>query len=293
VNINGWKNCAVLLLAVLLTGGLLVGCGPAADEEPAEDEPSVEDPAPAEVDPVEVEPLPDPDEDDPLAIEPEDPVPSDEPVSEEPPVDVEIDNWLNPVGLGAMQAELDELVWVWTTFEDGIEHDTMEVSYRLVGSEPVAGVEASKIELVIDGEPWTLWTDDRGTVLQAEIEGEMLPEEMASTIVGPMITGLFSPFAMVEAYDVDRVIAGAGPGWKIRATDTGTQRIGDLEARVHEVEVTMSGPPYTAVGEQVKLTWAVADFGPFQMLVEWRADDPEAAGRAGFRMRVERVVPRQ
>jgi len=287
-----WRTYAALLLAALLTGGLLVGCGPRTDEEPAENGPAIEDPAPPTVDPDEMDPLPDPTEDDPAVTEPEEPAPSEEPSVEDPAIDVEIDNWLNPVGLAAMQAELRELVWVWTSFENGVAQDPVEISYRYVGSDTVAGVEASKIELVIDGEPWTLWTDDRGTVLKAEIAGEVLPAEMAVTVVGPMITGLFSPFAMVEAYDVRGVIAGFGPGWEVRSTDVGTQRIGDLEARVHEIEVTMSGPPYTALGEQVSLTWAVADFGAFQMLVEWRTGDPEAAGQAGFRMRVERVIPR-
>jgi len=286
------RRRAAAVLATLLLALVLAGCGskstadspaptsdvasaPAAPATPATPAaPPVADAAPA------------------ASPQPAAPVTTEEPAPSEPDAEIalEIDNWLNPVGLSSLLARFRELEWVWIDIENGVEQPATAVSYRLIGSETLQGHESTKVELIVDGSPWNVWLDERGDVVQAEIEGEMLPAEMTSMVVGPMLTGLFWPFSMVEAYRVDQVVADGGPGWETTVTEIGQRQYGDLIADVHEVRVTVSGPPYMAAGESSTLIWAIADFGPFQMLAEWHVIDTDTTD--AFRMEIVRVVPK-
>lgn len=202
---------------------------------------------------------------------------------------IEIKNWFNPMGVGLLTTQLRELEWTWTGTEDGVEQETMRVAYRLAGKETVAGKDATRLELSVDGEPWILWMAEDGSVVQAEIGGEKLPTEMASLVVAPMVTGLFWPFLMADAYEVDKVVTGTHENWSVTVADAGRQQFGPTSARVQRVTTTVSGPPYTDAGETMTMVWSIGDFGAFQMLVEWRVQGEGEAGEESFHMQVLRV----
>jgi len=301
------KSVAALAAMLVLAAGL-IGCGSKSTGEspapagevasapttpaPAEPPPTTPPPASATSEPPAAAPTAPADTSEPEPAGPATP----ETVADEPPgeaeaeIGLEIDNWWNPVGMGALLARFRELEWVWTNTEAAGEEESTTVRYRQIGTETIQGRETTKIELTIDGAPWRIWLGDGDEVVQAEIEGEILPAEMTSTAIGPMLTGLFWPFTMVDAYRVDEVVAGEGLGWEMTVTDVGRRAYGDLVADVHEVVVTVSGPPYMEEGERSTLVWAIADFGSFQMLAEWRVIDADTAD--AFRMEIVRVVPR-
>ncbi len=206
--------------------------------------------------------------------------------------EVEIDEWFNPVALSEVVATVRELEWSWTEFEGDVELETMRVSYRLVGDTVVGGADATEVELIVDGSLWKIWLAADGSVLQAEIEGELMPQMFADMVVGPMLTGLFWPFTMADAYGVEQALTDIGPGWELRSSDTGTRQIGDMEVSVQELAVSLRGEPYLEPGEQVDYLWVIGDFGPFHMLVEWRVTDIDADDVIAVRMVVESVVPR-
>ncbi len=205
---------------------------------------------------------------------------------------VDVDDWFIPLGLPDVVATLRALEWSWTEFDGDTEMESMRVLYQLVGPADVAGQETTEIHLTVDGELWRIWLDPDGDVVQAEIEGELMPQMFADMVVGPMLTGLFWPFSMVEAYGVEQVIVHGDPGWDVRSVETTTVTIGDLEVPVTYLEVMTSGAPYLDAGQRMELLWGIADFGAFQMLVEWRVTDLNVDEVSTFRILVERVIPR-
>jgi len=273
------KFLAVLTLGALLFIGLLSGCGskttqeseevaagptPGAPAAPAEAAPETTPAAPAET-------------------------PDLRPTTE-PETAVEIDDWRNPADLSLLLERFRELEWVWTNTAEGTEQETTTIRYRLIGDESVDGKDATRIELVVHASVWDLWLDVDGSVLQAVIDGEALAPEMSNMVVGAMLVGVFWPFTMVDAYEVEEVVSGGGPGWEMTRTDVGRRTYGDLSADVHEYRVTVAGPPHMEAGESSTLVWTIADFGTFQMLAEWHVLDGDAA--EAFRMEILRVVPR-
>ncbi len=207
-------------------------------------------------------------------------------------VAVDVDDWFVPLGLPDVVATLQALEWSWTEFDGEAELESMRVVYQLVGPADIAGQETTKIHLTVDGGLWKIWLHPDGAVAQAEIEGELMPQMFADMVVGPMLTGLFWPFSMVQAYGVEQVITHGDPGWDVRSTDTRMAMIGDLKVPVTYLEVATSGQPYLDAGQRMELLWGIADFGAFQMLVEWQVTDVSVDEVSTFRILVERVIPR-
>ncbi|MGC9530317.1 MAG: hypothetical protein ACP5G2_06925 [Candidatus Bipolaricaulaceae bacterium] len=209
-----------------------------------------------------------------------------------PTVDLEIDDWFIPQGLTDIVARFRELEWSWRESDSAEDGEEFRVGYHLVGDGVVEGQQTTEVELVVNGDSWRIWLAPDGSVVQVEVDGELLPPGYAHMVSGPMLTGLFWPFTMVEYYGVGQALAQAGPGWEFHAVGAGVRQLGDLQVPVHEIQLAMSGPPHLAPGERVELVWTVADFGAFEMLVEWRVTEDEAAGVTALLMQVERVVLR-
>lgn len=77
-----------------------------------------------------------------------------------------------------------------------------------------------------------------------------------------MLMGLFWPFTMVDNFKVREVLLGRGPGGEIEKISTGSQKVGEMRARVTELRITVS-PPHTEEGEEAQVTWSIGDFDDF------------------------------
>ncbi len=256
----------MVALMLLLLPVVSVGCG---SPETEEEEPEVAE-----------------------AVEPEEPKeeeeePEEEPTDEQP---VSVDQWRNPTGVDSLVPDFEVLEWTWTSYADGEETSSTDVSYRFEGTEQVGDKETIKIVLTFDDQEIVMWVDDDGEAVQTEIDGELLPDEVANMMVNPMLNAVFWPFIAARTFRVSDVVMGRGYGWDTQVVSTETRQVGDLQAEVTEIVVEV-GPPHTEEGEEVEITWEIGDFGEFQMLLGWSTSEA-AAGDANFDMKITRVVPR-
>ncbi|MDW7651815.1 MAG: hypothetical protein SCK29_13110 [Bacillota bacterium] len=177
-----------------------------------------------------------------------------------------VDNWQNPHDLKTMTRLFAEIKYSW---QNSGQPET-NLSYRFEGTESVAGTETSKITITIDEsgsqEGFTFWVDEQGTIQQMEVDGQIMPAEMASVMADGLFMGFFWPFNLANDFQVGEVLRGRGPGWQVNVTGTEKKNFGTLTADVHSVKVTVTSP---AAGESGVVEWQIADFGTFQMLVGW------------------------
>jgi len=208
--------------------------------------------------------------------------------------EVDIERWYNPQSVWDLVDTFAVMEWTWTMIEDGVEEDTVTVSYRLIRPEVVDGDDTTLVELVMDGETMRVWlSEEHREIAQMEIGGEVIPLAfMPAGQLEQMLAGYFWPFMTAEYFGVDQVVADAHEGVTIDSVHTELQQLGDLEVSVERVEVSYSGEPFLAPGQQANLIWGIADFGPFQMLIEWQWEGGDAGEDATFNMQVERVVIR-
>ena len=217
---------------------------------------------------------------------------SDDESDVEPPEDeeqaVDVHEWRNPTSMISLMALFRELEWSWAQVEDGEESDPVSVSYRYEGTEEVDGVETQVAVVSLDEQEIKLWIDDSDQAVQAVIDGELLPGELAGMMLEGTLMALFWPFWVVEEMSVDDILRGTGSGWEWSILSTDTRQFGDLQAEVTRLELELTAP-LVPEGEEASVTWGVADFGDFQMLVEWRGAE---RGDVGFSMTVDKVIPR-
>ncbi len=206
--------------------------------------------------------------------------------------EVDIEEWYSPQSVWDLVAIFEEMEWSWTMIEDGVEEDTVLASYRLVGPEVVAGEDTTLVELVMDGESSKVWlSEEDEAIAQLEMGGEIIPLVFVpAEQLERMMAGYFWPFITAEYFSVDQVVAGAYPGVTIDSVETELRELGQLAVSVDKVEVTLMGEPFLEAGERANLVWAIGDFGPFQMLVEWQWTGGDAGEVATFNMQVKRVV---
>lgn len=199
--------------------------------------------------------------------------------------------WFNPKNLVEAVARIRELEWSWTVFEDG-EPETMNVGYRLLRYETVQGRRTALVELTIDEDLWQVWLDSDGQVVQAAIDGELLPQMLAEMIVSSTLVFIFTPFFFAEPYRVPEVLVETPPGTEIRVREGIPRKVGDLVIPVQVVEMRVFGEPYLKPGEQATFVWVIGDLGDFLMLVQWEVVDVQAEDLMAMNMVVKHVVPR-
>ncbi len=205
--------------------------------------------------------------------------------------------WRNPDHIGSLIQDFSELAWTLT-----FDGKPLTAHYTLEGIDTVQGTDFLLIVIDVDLSQWEagpdyiirIWVDeDTWTTGQAELDGEIVDPMVAESITEGVLEMALLPFFAMDDLAADAVLGvpGAGPvpdGTEWRLMDSTTERFGDLQATVHwlEVDIRLS-EDWEATQE-----WGIADFGEFQMLVEWVAtirDDDEAFT---FHMKVDRIVPR-
>ena len=258
------RSMAVLVvLMLLLLPVVSTGCGsPAADED---------DPGET-AEPVESE---------------EQEKEEEEPADEKP---VSIDEWRNPAGVHALVSDFEVLEWTWTGYENGEETSTTKMLYRFEGMEQIGDDECSRLFLGFDDTEIVMWLDEDGEAIQAESDGELVPDEFSGMMLNPLLNAAFWPFTVARQFRVPDVVMGRRSGWATNVLSTGSRQVGDLQADVIEMKVEI-GPPHTEEGEEAEVIWVVGDFGDFQMLLEWSSPDTGLED-ASFNLEVTRVVPR-
>lgn len=243
--------CTVALL--LLFGSL--GCGVPDEEEAVEEEPTVE-----EEERVDEEPT----------VEEEE---RNDEEKEEPALDV--DNWRNPTEISEIVDNFAEMEWTWSRLENGSVTDSTTINYKYEGSETVDGVDTEVLSFSIDAEGFKAWVDKDGNVIQAEVEGEIIPGQFVDQAMEGALSAMFSPFWTFEELGIHDALVETTPGFEWSVISTEEKQIGNMDVEVTHLEVDVK-PPLTPEGEEGTVTWSVGDFGQFQMLIEW--DWIETAG---------------
>lgn len=263
------RRCFVVLVSLLTVFIFMLGIGGCGspDEDEAVVEETVEEEVEEEVDTIEEEDV-DPDA-----------------------AALELEEWRNPTDLVSLINLFEELEWSWTTFEEGVETETLVVNYSYLGSETVDGIDTEVAEITFDDQKIKAWIDRDGNPAQAEIDGEFLPGEQAEMIMEGILMSLFWPFWTIDEFDVQGMIAEPTPGVKFSDTSTEQVQFNGVGAEVTRLQLDL-GPPATPEGEEASVVWAIADFaGDFQMLIEWSVEETDVDDFS-FTMNVTKAVPR-
>ncbi len=207
-----------------------------------------------------------------------------------------VTQWRNPNHIGSLIQDFSELAWTLT-----FESQPLTAHYKLEGTDSVQGTDFLLIVIDVDMSQWEdgpdyllrVWVDeDTGTTGQAEIDGEIVDPIVAETIMEGVLEMALFPFYAMDDLRADAVLGvpGAPPlpeGTEWRLGRSTTERIGDLEATVHWLEVDVG----LSEGDTTQ-QWGIADFGEFQMLIEWAATIRDDDEEFSFHMKVDRIVPR-
>ncbi len=203
---------------------------------------------------------------------------------------VSVIDWRSPTNMRSIVADFARLEWRFSTAEKGTEGEPARVAYIYGGREVVDGEETDKITLSIGDEDWTIWLDANGNPKQTASGQEVMPGQLGQTMGRAMMTMVAAPFTMAQVFPVRDVLRGSREGWSYTELSRSTERFGDLAAEVIRLQLT-ARPPAVAGVEELKLVWGIADFGDFQMLVEWNVVDGED-GEHAFILIIETVEPR-
>ncbi len=274
---ESWTGVMLSLLIILLLVGPL-GCG-----EPSEEEVPGEEITDEEVT----------DEEEPVTEKEEEVVDEEEPVTEEekeePPVSVE--EWKNPTELVDVLDVFKELEWNLATIENGQETDSRVITFRNEGPETVAGKKADLLIFSENEDKFKAWVDQNGDVVQAEIDGQTIPGELAQVPLDIALEGFFLPFWSVEEMGVREFARGEiYPGYNLRDVSTQRETFGDISAEVTCMDVYLE-PPATFEGDEGTVTWCIGDFdGEFQMLVEWDWGEEDAEGDINIQYNLNKAV---
>ncbi len=149
------------------------------------------------------------------------------------------------------------------------------------------GVDTEKSLICFDDNEVVVWVDEDGNMVQGEIDGEQLPEEMAESALRGILASAFWPFMMAEGFNIPEMVGTDSLGAETTIVDTSRQQIGNVTLDVTTVRVVL-GPPLAE--DEVTLTWGVGDFGDFQMLVNWSRE--EGDDQTGFRLEIVDVALR-
>lgn len=167
------------------------------------------------------------------------------------------DRWDAPSTFYGMISKFDELKY---SFNDGRSEEVYH--FRYIESDSVNDVETDKVLISLSGQELYIWVDNNDRVLQAEMEGEILPDEMAESQGAALIATFLLPFNMAEGYNVHDYVD--VPGFSIKLVDESPGGIGDLTGTVYTIEMIM-GPP--AVQKETKTTTRILDAGTFQIMI--------------------------
>ena len=261
----------LILLAAFFLLMAALGCGAPAEDAAEEEDPAAQEEPAAEEEAPDEEPAEEPEEPEETALN--------------------IDDWRNPTGISEIVDNFEEMEWTWAHLEDGEEVNATTVTYRWEGSETVDGIDAEQLYFSVNEDEFTIWVDDDGNPLQADFQGEMIPGEFVDQAMDAALSTIFAPFWTFEELGAREALIHEAAGFEYSVTSTGEEQVGDVTAEVTRMDVEV-GPPAAPEGYEGTATWAVGDFGEFQMLIEW--DWAEATGEEDLNViySLDRVVPR-
>jgi len=251
-----FKKTFILLLVLIMIGTVMLGCGAPDDdveEEVMNGEEIINDDNETDIEEDEVE-----------------------------EAMVEIDDWKAPVSIQELVTNYKEIRHTWS--EKGEE--VFAVHYLHEGSETVDGVQTDKVSFNIGDEKYILWIDSDGNTQKVEVGGEVLPKEMGDMMFTPFISSILMPFHVSKDWNVNQMLVHPEPGVNIKKVGTDQETIGELTGTVHTFEVSLE-PPHVPEGERGTVSWKVADFDDFQMLVGW-----EVLESAGEKLNIEFNIDR-
>jgi len=185
--------------------------------------------------------------------------------------DYTIENWYNPTKIEELVESFTMLRYKWAT-----EERVMEFEYQWEGVETVAGQEADKSVITLDspGEDLRkiiIWLDKAGELVQAEIDGEIIPKVFADMMLKSVLQLVFLPFQMADFYLGEEIIAGhLVDGWTARVVGKESRKVGGGTIDTLSMEGLL-GPP--AASSEYEVHWVIGDFGDVQMLLTWQANE--------------------
>ncbi len=271
-NLKRRLRLTILLAAAVIFLVGIVGCGAPVEEEPAPGETDQEEAVAEEEETV-----------------PEEGLAEEEAEAEEP--SIAVDDWQNPTGISEIVDNFAEMKWTWSRVRNGEETDSSEIHYRYEGRETVSGTEAELLVFTVDDEEYKIWVDENAEAVQAEFQGQVVPGQLIDSALDGVVSTIFWPYWSFEQYNFHEALVQSTPGveWSIISVEN--QEFDGSSAEVTRMQVDLS-PPATPEGQAGTATWAVGDFGDFQMLVEWDWTEVAGNGDLAITYSLTKLVPR-
>ncbi len=252
-----WQMVLLMVLALSLL--VVGGCG-------GKDEPAAEPTSPGVATPD-----PDPSGDDDAALDDQ----------------LALSNWYQPDTALEVMDTFSELVWAMSfTGGNGFGDMEMEFTYRLEDVDTSGGREL--VQVLFDfttgsgDEPaafmdqalrFWLDLDSDEMAVKMELDGEITEDPMMmGYMLDYALNMLFMPFEMAGDFGVDAILAGedfyeeGSVRWRL--TSSTNETVGGLPATVHRLELELPWEFELGEASLSEQTWAIADFGDLQMLVE-------------------------
>lgn len=124
--------------------------------------------------------------------------------------DVNLEDLEVPTKLGDLMEIFSALDYRVTIIDEGQQTQDTLISYVYQGRETVQGTETDNItiEIITSDQENTLmqfWLDDEEKILQAEVDGEVLPAEAVGMMSDNLLQTVFLPFQNLSQYDLERI----------------------------------------------------------------------------------------
>ncbi len=208
---------------------------------------------------------------------------------EEP--EIAVDDWRNPTELNEFIAMFERLEWSWKDVRDEGDAARQTAIYEYRGTEEIDGEDTTKVFIGVDDDDLILWLGEDEEVVQAEVNGDRVPSEIAAGQLVGTIQGAFWPFTIVDQLNPQDMFTDDEFGLEWTVLGTTDETIGQMQAEVTRVQVEI-GPPLVDEDDEIKAEWGIGDFGDFQMLVYWDAKEGGEGQQWGVSIEVEEVIPR-
>jgi len=150
-----------------------------------------------------------------------------------------------------------------------------EINYKFEGTETLEEEETSRISITMISDETieaSLWINDEDEIILTKIDDEEIPSFMEEQFVKPLLAGIFSPFELLEKFQLEEILSEEIEGVSTEVLETREETYNDdLTAEVNKIKITV--PEYE--GEETTTTVEIAEFEDFNMVVSYSFEDED------------------
>lgn len=115
----------------------------------------------------------------------------------------------NPTGVSEMLKYFSKLKGSWKVYQEGKLVEDAKINYSYLGSEIIQETKTEKIslEIINQGNNSNLmyfWIGEE-EIRQMEIDGQIIPKDMADMMTKNVLETVFSPFLFLESMDISKL----------------------------------------------------------------------------------------